>query len=62
MSKNTIDFSALPSADIIESIDFEELYQQRKQRFIAIAPEYKEALALENDPLAMLLQLESCYL
>jgi phage-related baseplate assembly protein len=59
MSKSQIDFSVLPAADIIEPIDFEQIYQERKQRFISIAPEYTEALALESDPLSIVMQVES---
>ncbi|SFD14113.1 baseplate assembly protein [Pseudoalteromonas denitrificans] len=54
-----IDFAALPPADIIEPIDFEQLYQERKQRFLEVAPQYAEALSLESDPLAVVMQAES---
>jgi len=59
LNMGQIDFAALPPADIIEPIDFEQLYQERKQRFLAIAPQYAEALTLESDPLAVVMQTES---
>ena len=59
MSKSHIDFDALPSPDVIETIDFEQLYQERKTRLLEMAPQYAEALELESEPLVLNLQLES---
>ncbi len=59
MAKNKFDFNALPSPDVILSVDFETLFQERKKRFIEIAPQYKSVLELESEPLVVALQLES---
>ncbi|WDE04676.1 baseplate J/gp47 family protein [Thalassomonas viridans] len=59
MSNSSIDFNALPSPDVIETIEFEQLFQERKQRLLAMAPQYAEALELESEPLVQNLQLES---
>ncbi|WP_125781807.1 baseplate assembly protein [Pseudoalteromonas rubra] len=53
------DFAALPAPDILESIEFEEIYQARVARFKALAPQYADALALQSDPLSVCLQVES---
>ncbi|KJY85622.1 baseplate assembly protein [Pseudoalteromonas piscicida] len=59
MANQSIDLSTLPAPNILEPLDFESLFQARKQRFIELAPEYAEALALESSPLAICLQVES---
>lgn len=61
-----IDLSQLPVPDVVEFIDFETLYAQRKARLIALFPESQRAeiaatLELESEPLAVVLQ-ENTYL
>ncbi|CAK8738275.1 hypothetical protein SODG_001974 [Sodalis praecaptivus] len=57
----TIDISQLPAPNVIESLDFETLFAQRKDRLIALyPPEQREALRrtlrYESEPLVKLLQ------
>ncbi|MDW7550206.1 baseplate assembly protein [Pseudoalteromonas peptidolytica] len=59
MANQTIDLTTLPAPNILEPLDFESLFQARKQRFIELAPEYSDALTLESSPLAICLQVES---
>ncbi|ESP95473.1 MULTISPECIES: baseplate assembly protein [Pseudoalteromonas] len=59
MNSQYFDFSALPAPDIIEPLDYESIYQARKERFKSIAPQYAGALELESDPLTVCLQVES---
>ncbi|KZN65741.1 hypothetical protein N473_12000 [Pseudoalteromonas luteoviolacea CPMOR-1] len=59
MNSQYFDFSALPAPDIIEPLDYERIYQARKDRFKSIAPQYADALELESDPLTVCLQVES---
>jgi len=56
-----IDLSQLPVPDVVEVIDFETLYAQRKARLIALFPQDQQAdiaatLELESEPMAILLQ------
>ncbi len=60
-----IDLSKLPAPTVIESLDFEQIFAQRKAALIALYPEDQRAelaatLALESEPLVMLLQ-ENAY-
>lgn len=62
---STIDLSRLPAPDVVEVIDFETIYTERKAAFVALYPAGKQAevlatLALESEPLAKLLQ-ENAY-
>ncbi|MCA5919224.1 baseplate assembly protein [Pectobacterium brasiliense] len=57
-----IDLSLLPAPDVVEALDYETLYAERKAMFIALFPaEQRDAitrtLALESEPLTKLLQL-----
>ncbi|POE01360.1 baseplate assembly protein [Pectobacterium odoriferum] len=57
-----IDLSLLPAPDVIETLDYETLYAERKAMFIALFPvEQRDAitrtLTLESEPLTKLLQL-----
>ncbi|WP_225085135.1 baseplate assembly protein [Pectobacterium colocasium] len=57
-----IDLSLLPAPDVVETLDYETLYAERKAMFIALFPvEQRDAitrtLALESEPLTKLLQL-----
>ncbi|WP_372373266.1 baseplate J/gp47 family protein [Vreelandella venusta] len=60
-----IDLSRLPAPDIIETLDFEALLTERKQRLLDLhpadeRPALAELLALESEPLVKLLQ-ENAY-
>ncbi|MEQ1974972.1 baseplate assembly protein [Xenorhabdus sp. SGI240] len=57
----TLDLSQLPPPDVVEPLDFETLFAERKAAFIALYPlEQREAitrtLALESEPITKLLQ------
>ncbi|MCX8727203.1 MULTISPECIES: baseplate J/gp47 family protein [unclassified Gilliamella] len=59
------DLSLLPPPDIIESLDFEKIFQQRKDKFIALysdeqQQEVAKTLQFESEPIVKLLQ-ESAY-
>lgn len=61
----TIDLSQLPPPVVVEPLDFETLFAQRKAAFIAMYPEDEQeeiarTLELESEPIAMLLE-ENCY-
>ncbi|TLU69596.1 baseplate assembly protein [Enterobacter sp. MF024] len=61
----TIDLSQLPPPVVIEPLDFEMLFAQRKAGFLALCPEdkreqYARTLELESEPLTMQLE-ENCY-
>lgn len=59
------DLSKLPAPDIIESLNFEALFAQRKEKFISLYPaeqqsEVAKTLQYESEPIVKLLQ-ESTY-
>ncbi|WP_320734939.1 baseplate assembly protein [Enterobacter cloacae] len=61
----TIDLSQLPPPVVVEPLDFETLFAQRKAAFIAMYPEDAQeeiarTLELESEPITMLLE-ENCY-
>lgn len=61
----TIDLSQLPPPVVVEPLDFETLFAQRKAAFIAMYPEDEQeeiarTLELESEPNTMLLE-ENCY-
>lgn len=61
----TIDLSQLPPPVVVEPLDFETLFAQRKAAFIAMFPEDEQeeiarTLELESEPITMLLE-ENCY-
>lgn len=61
----TIDFSTLPAPKLVEEIDFETLFLQRKSRLIAAMPaeirdQVAATLELESEPLTIELQ-ENAY-
>ncbi|HFD4470448.1 TPA: baseplate assembly protein [Citrobacter freundii] len=61
----TIDLSQLPPPVVVEPLDFEMLFAQRKAAFIAMYPEDEQeeiarTLELESEPITMLLE-ENCY-
>lgn len=51
-----INLSALSTPDVVEELDFETLLDQEKAALLAEYPEYAEALALESEPLTILIQ------
>lgn len=60
----TIDLSQLPAPDVVESLEFELIFTERKNALIAAIPEEQRAaiartLALESEPLTKLLQENS---
>lgn len=60
-----IDLSLLPAPNVIETLDFETLFQQRKARLLELTaaedrPALARTLALESEPLVKLLQ-ENAY-
>lgn len=61
----TIDLSTLPAPKIIEELNFETIFTNRKEQFINLYPldkqtELRKTLALESEPIVKLLQ-ESSY-
>ncbi|CDH26310.1 baseplate assembly protein [Xenorhabdus bovienii] len=61
----TIDLSLLPPPNVVEPLDFETLFAERKEKLISLTPpEQREAitrtLALESEPVTKLLQ-ENAY-
>lgn len=61
----TIDLSQFPPPDVVESLEFEMLFTERKTALIAAMPEEQRdtiarTLTLESEPLTKLLQ-ENCY-
>lgn len=64
-SSRMIDLSLLPAPDIVEVLDYEQLLEQRKARFIGLYPESEQPviaarLALESEPVVKMLE-ESAY-
>lgn len=60
-----IDLSQLPPPVVVEPLDFETLFNERKEVFIALYPEEEQdvirrTLSLESEPITMLLE-ENCY-
>lgn len=65
MSLAPIDLSLLPVPDIVEVIDFETLYSDRKEKLISLYPTdqqetVRQTLALDSEPIAIVLQ-ENAY-
>lgn len=61
----TIDLSQLPPPVVVELLDFETLFNERKEAFITLYPEdeqdvIRRTLSLESEPITMLLE-ENCY-
>jgi len=60
-SPNIIDLSQLPAPDVVEALDYEQLLETRKARYLALfAQEDRDAIAkaltLESEPLVVVLQ------
>ncbi len=61
-----VDFSQLPAPNLIKELDFETLFNDRKEKFIGLYPEGEQAqwraiLSRESDPIVKILQ-ENAYL
>lgn len=61
----TIDLSQLPRPNVIEALDFETLFSERKEQLISLYPEeereaVRRTLAFESEPIVKILQ-ESAY-
>lgn len=61
----TIDLSQLPRPNVIEALDFETLFTERKERLISLYPEeereaVRRTLGFESEPIVKILQ-ESAY-
>lgn len=52
----SVDLSLLAPPPVVETIDFETLLDQRKARFIALAPAMAEVIDLESEPAVKLLE------
>lgn len=62
---SAIDLALLPAPDVVEVLDFETIYAERKAAFLALYPADKQpdvakVLELDSEPLAILLQ-ENAY-
>lgn len=60
-SPTTIDLSQLPAPDVVEALDFEQILEARKARYLALFAQEDQdavakALALESEPLVIVLQ------
>lgn len=63
---STVDFSQLPIPNLIQELDYETIFENRKERFIALYPDseqenWRTILSRESDPVTKLLQ-ENAYL
>lgn len=58
-SHELIDMSAVPVPDVIQGPDFEQRLSELKAQLLQLAPELEEALSLESEPVAKLLELAS---
>lgn len=56
MSRPEIDLSALPFPDAVEQLDFETILAERMATLREMDPDLTDFLALESEPLVMLLQ------
>lgn len=63
---SVVDFSQLPAPNLIKELDFETLFNERKEKFIALYPsaeheKWRAILSRESDPVVKVLQ-ENTYL
>jgi phage-related baseplate assembly protein len=63
-TSNIIDLSLLPAPNVVEPLDYERILEERKARYIALFAQDEQsavakALALESEPLAIVLQENS---
>lgn len=61
----SIDLASLPAPEVVETLDFETIYSERKARLISLYPiaqqaEVMRTLELESEPISILLQ-ENAY-
>ncbi len=57
MNENEINLSDLPTPNVIEELDYEQLFKERKKKLIELNPAYREVLELESEPLTIDLQV-----
>ena len=57
---SSIDLSLLPTPDVVETVGYEALLEQRKDRFIDLAPDLASLMDLESEPALKLLE-EAAY-
>ncbi len=62
---STVDFSQLPEPNLIQELDYESIFNERKEKFIALYPateqnQWRTILNRESDPVVKVLQ-ENCY-
>ncbi|AMC35324.1 baseplate assembly protein [Janthinobacterium sp. B9-8] len=60
MKSQEVDLSRLPPPNLIEALDFETIFNERKAALIALYPDAAAVLTLESEPLTKLLQ-ENAY-
>ncbi|MBY0445833.1 MAG: baseplate assembly protein, partial [Burkholderiales bacterium] len=60
MKSQEVDLSRLPPPNLIEALDFETIFKERKAALIALYPDAAAVLTLESEPLTKLLQ-ENAY-
>lgn len=63
---STVDFSQLPEPNLIQELDYELIFNERKEKFIALYPvaeqdKWRNLLSRESDPVVKILQ-ENSYL
>lgn len=63
---STVDFSQLPEPNLIQELDYESIFNERKEKFIALYPtaeqnQWRTILNRESDPVIKVLQ-ENAYL
>ena len=63
---STVDFSQLPEPNLIQELDYESIFNERKEKFIALYPateqnQWRTILNRESDPVVKVLQ-ENAYL
>lgn len=63
---STVDFSQLPEPTLIQELDYESIFNERKEKFIALYPvaeqnQWRTILNRESDPIVKVLQ-ENAYL
>lgn len=58
--RSSIDLSQLPFPGVLETLDFETIFAERKAQMIAAYPDAADVLELESEPLTKLLQ-ENAY-
>lgn len=56
-TKGPIDLSSIPAPDVVESLNFETIFQSMRDALLALDPTLADTLALESEPLTKLLQL-----